>query len=159
MKLKCVTKWYKRVAFMHAEQISDRQIYNTMQKYSKKYTSKLQKLNLPADPDGLRTFQHELKAKLDKERSLSHSKAREYWILRGPRLFAVSIIAVGSNIAYNEMFIQNPSFVRGIVHGTTLLFLSFYMLFMRLPDSIHGSMMRIGHAHYKQWKQNRGFAQ
>lgn len=157
MKFKCLTKWYKRVAFMHADQISDRQVYQTMKKYSNKYTAKLQKLNLPHDTEGLLQFQRELKTKLENERSLSHSKAREYWLLRGPRLFAVSVLAIGSNIVFHELFTPRSSLWPAIAHGSMLLLLSFYMLFMRLPDSIHGSMMRIGHSHYKQWKTRNGY--
>ena len=154
--MKCCTKWYKRVAFMHADQISERYIFRTVQKYTNKYKRKRVKLRLPPDPGGLELFRVNLLADLERERNLGHSKAREYWLLRGPRLFLVSALAVAANITYNEVLLQTQTRVYSIVYGSTLLLLSVYMLFMRLPDAIHASMMRVGHTHYREWKNNIG---
>ena len=136
---------------MHSKQIAERHIYLTMKKYSKKYTRKLSKMNLPSDPDGLLIFRQNLWQDLDRERNICHSKAREYWLLRGPRLFVITVIAIGSNITY-EVLLEGTFHIRSLIYGVTLLILSFYMLFMRLPDSIHASMMRVGHTHYTRWK-------
>ena len=88
--MKCCTKWYKRVAFMHADQISERYIFRTVQKYTNKYKRKRVKLGLPPDPGGLEAFRVHLLADLERERNLGHSKARGVLdIARSPTFFGL----------------------------------------------------------------------
>lgn len=156
---RCCTKPCKRAAFRHARRVSEREAQRTYLKYTKKCRRKFEKRGRPVDPAAVDAFCFGLKNALAVEENISHAKAREYWFLRTPRLFSVSLVAIVLNIMCNEYLRSEASTDRlyFIVYGTILLMLSAYMLYQRLPDAVHAAMMRIGHSHYKQWKTSLGW--
>lgn len=91
-----------------------------------------------------------------KDIGLDHSKVREYWLKRGPRIFLTSLFFISFNyILY--------SYLKNIDYNTQLYFiiinfialiLSFYMLYYRLPDSIESAIARTTHDHYVKYKNN-----
>ena len=149
---RCISKPFKRAAFKYSKEITNDGIQNVYQKYSKKYILKFQKHSIPVED--IQPYQSELLHKLNVEKGLAHGKTREYWLLRGPRLFCTILIGVISNTCCTLFLQENPEVWATISSGLIWLLLSGYMLYQRLPDSIHSSLMRIGHDHYTDWKIN-----
>jgi hypothetical protein len=105
---------------------------------------------------GLEYYYHKLKNKLEEERGLAHSKVREYWLRRGPRLLIVLLITLAVTIILSELLLERTwnDHLFSMLVGLNLILCSLYMLYQRLNDSISGAMMRIGHDHYNSWKDN-----
>ena len=105
---------------------------------------------------GLEYYYHKLKNKLEDERGLAHSKVREYWLRRGPRLIIVLLITIAVTIILSELLLERTwnDHLFSMLVGLNLILCSLYMLYQRLNDSISGAMMRIGHDHYNSWKDN-----
>ena len=103
---------------------------------------------------GLEYYYHKLKNKLEEERGLAHSKVREYWLRRGPRLLIVLLITLVVTIILSELLLERTwnDHLFSMLVGLNLILCSLYMLYQRLNDSISGAMMRIGHDHYNSWK-------
>jgi hypothetical protein len=91
-----------------------------------------------------------------KDFGLDHSKVREYWLKRGPRLFISSILLLLSNyLLYIYLkTIDLKTNIYLIVINTIALLLSIYMLYYRLPDSIESAVARTSHDYYVKIKQN-----
>jgi len=91
-----------------------------------------------------------------KDLGLDHSKVREYWLKRGPRIFITSIIFVISNYLLYR-YLKKIDYYTNIylisINIITLL-LSFYMLYFRLPDSIESAVARTTHDYYVKYKEN-----
>lgn len=145
-RCKCISKPCKRCLFAHADSFADEYAQRTIEKYTMKYMRK----GGTAD-----VFERNLRDALNDERGLAHSKAREYWFRRGPRLFCTAVIAVILNILCVEVFKGGKDRLYSIVYGAFLLLLGCYMLYERLPDAVAAGMLRIGHDHYTCWKSTQ----
>lgn len=167
---RCLSKPFKRFFFSYADRVSDKWIKIVYHKYKIKYIKKLNKLgnsdiilNESIQPyqyylvPGLIEYINVLENKLDNERGLAHSKVREYWLRRGPRLIIVLILTIFITIGLSELLIDRTmnDIIYSILVGINMIIFSIYMLYQRLIDSISGSMMRIGHDHYNNWKNNK----
>ena len=91
-----------------------------------------------------------------KDIGLDHSKVREYWLKRGPRIFTTSLLLITLNYL---LYIH----LKKIDHNTNIylisiniltLILSFYMLYYRLPDSIESAIARTTHDYYVKYKND-----
>ena len=91
-----------------------------------------------------------------KDLGLDHSKVREYWLKRGPRIFTTSLIFVIVNyILY--IYLKTIDFNTNIYLisiNLVALCLSFYMLYYRLPDSIESAIARTTHDYYVKYKED-----
>tara|TARA_Y100000385_G_scaffold138415_1_gene143789 strand:+ start:142 stop:807 length:666 start_codon:yes stop_codon:yes gene_type:complete len=90
-----------------------------------------------------------------KDLGLDHSKVREYWLKRGPRIFTTSLIFVVINyILYVYLkTIDYKTHIYLISINLVALCLSFYMLYYRLPDSIESAVARTTHDYYVKYKE------
>ena len=97
----------------------------------------------------------ELKKNNHKDIGLDHSKVREYWLKRGPRILVVWLILLLSNyILYIYIKeIDNKTNIYLIIINIIALFLSIYMLYYRLPDSIESAVARTSHDYYVKIKK------
>mgnify|MGYP006088219001 FL=1 len=97
----------------------------------------------------------QLKIINEKDVGLDHSKVREYWLKRGPRIFISSILLLLSNyilyIYLKEIDIKTNIYL--IIINIIALFLSIYMLYYRLPDSIESAVARTSHDYYVKIKK------
>ena len=87
---------------------------------------------------------------------LSHAKAREYWIYRGPRQLVATISFIFGVFAINEI-IKRPTFEDRVVNVSGSMFAmltALIMLYYRLPDSIRSGVCRSAHDYYAQGKKN-----
>lgn len=150
-RCRCISKPFKRYAFKLSKRIATEQVRKVYVKYTGKYKNKCVKNNIPSR--GLHIFQMTLREKLANEQSVSHGKTREYWMLRGPRLFLIIFIGIVSNIICNLFIKDDPEILFSMSSGSIWLILSAYMLYQRLPDAISSSLMRVGHDHYIEWKK------
>lgn len=166
---RCLSKPCKRFFFSYADQRSNLWIDKVSHKYIQKYINKIHKLNIVSLPDreviwnnyeeyyrvpGLSIFIYELQNKLNKEKGIGHSKVREYWLRRGPRLLVILLFTILITIGMGSLLLQRTrdEHIFSVLVGLNLMICSLYMLYKRLDDSISGNMMRIGHDHYTQWK-------
>mmetsp|Transcript_46794 Transcript_46794/g.73250 ORF Transcript_46794/g.73250 Transcript_46794/m.73250 type:complete len:156 (-) Transcript_46794:338-805(-) len=90
----------------------------------------------------------------DKNIGLDHSKVREYWLLRGPRLAWTAVIFFTFSLVCQELLKKNLATDRlyMVVVSVVALMIALYMLYWRLPDAIEGSVLRAAHDYYKGWK-------
>lgn len=163
-RFRCLSKPFKRYCFKYADKICDHWIEIVKKKYTKKYINKLNKIlghelydiNNFENVPGLEDFSVELHNKLVSEKGLAHSKVREYWLRRPPRLLIVLIISILITIGLAELLIEvsHNEHVHYLLISLNLLIFTVYLLYQRLIDSISCSMMRIGHDTYKNWKGN-----
>lgn len=87
---------------------------------------------------------------------LSHAKAREYWIYRGPRQLVTTICFIFGIFAINEL-IKRPTFEDRVVNASSsmlAMLTALIMLYYRLPDSIRSGVCRSAHDYYAQGKKN-----
>ena len=98
----------------------------------------------------------ELKIINEKDIGLDHSKVREYWLKRGPRIFISSIVLLFANyILYIYLKkIDTETNIYLIIINIIALILSIYMLYYRLPDSIESAVARTSHDYYVKVKNN-----
>ncbi len=97
----------------------------------------------------------QLKIINEKDVGLDHSKVREYWLKRGPRILISSIILLLSNyILYIYLKeIDSKTNIYLIIINIVALFLSIYMLYYRLHDSIESAVARTSHDYYVKVKK------
>ena len=97
----------------------------------------------------------ELKKINEKDIGLDHSKVREYWLKRGPRILISSIVLLLSNyILYIYLKqIDNNTNIYLVAINIIALLLSIYMLYYRLPDSIESAVARTSHDYYVKIKK------
>ncbi len=166
-KFRCLSKPTKRFFFSFADKVSEKWIEIVSKKYILKFVNKIHKLNNidtieNLDLINLNNYQFindytdNLKLKLYNEKGLGHGKVREYWLRRGPRLLLILTITIVLTIIL-AIFVTNSNkneLINYIIIGVNMIVFNIYMLYQRLIDSISGSMMRIGHDHYKDWKSN-----
>ncbi len=167
----CECRWLskptKRFFFAHADKVSEKWIKIVYNKYALKYTNKLRKrCNLEKLNDfdkakyntipGLLIFLHELDYKFDKAKGLAHGKVREYWLRRGPRLLIILIAVIIFTILLAEYLtdVTKDEHIYSLLIGINMILFNIYMLYQKLIDSISSSIMRVGHDHYKNWKDN-----
>ena len=62
-------------------------------------------------------------------------------------LITIGLAELLIDITYEEQ-------IYSMLVGINMFLFSIYMLYQRLTDSISGTMMKIGHDHYNQWKNN-----
>ena len=97
----------------------------------------------------------ELKKINEKDFGLDHSKVREYWLKRGPRIFISSLALLLSNyilyIYLKEIDIKTNVYL--VIINLIALFLSIYMLYHKLPDSIESAVARTSHDYYVKIKK------
>lgn len=98
----------------------------------------------------------ELKIINEKDIGLDHSKVREYWLKRGPRIFISSIVLLLANYILYIYFkkIDTETNMYLIIINIIALLLSIYMLYYRLPDSIESAVARTSHDYYVKVKNN-----
>ena len=91
-----------------------------------------------------------------KDIGLDHSKVREYWLKRGPRIFLTSTFFIILNYILYSYFkdIDYNTQLYLIIINIIALISSFYMLYYRLPDSIESAIARTTHDHYVKYKNN-----
>ena len=176
-RFKCLSKPIKRIFFAYANTISDKWIKIVSNKYIFKYINKINKINRKNNINnnynieifnlklinshnyhrvpGLINFKHNLNNDLNNEKGLAHSKVREYWLRRGPRLIIILLLTIIITILFSALLIERTlnDYIFSILVGINLILCSLYMLYQRLIDSISGAMMRIGHEHYTKWKR------
>lgn len=164
---RCLSKPIKRYLFAYADKISQKFIIIVSQKYTLKYINKLNKLNnnplLEKLKDssgyhnipGLIHFINKLENDLTKEKGVAHSKVREYWLRRGPRLLIILILTICITIGLADLLVEitYKDHLYSILIGINMIIFNIYMLYERLIDSISGTMMKIGHDSYKNWKK------
>ena len=161
-RCRCLSKPIKRFFFAYADKISEKWILIVSRKYTLKYINKLNKLNYELDSSqyhhnyGLIKYTNNLNSALNREKSLAHSKVREYWLRRGPRLLIVLIFTILITVGLAELLVDvtYEEHIYSMLVGINMFLFSIYMLYQRLTDSISGTMMKIGHDHYNQWKNN-----
>lgn len=97
----------------------------------------------------------ELKIINEKDIGLDHSKVREYWLKRGPRIFISSIVLLLANyilyIYFKKIDMETNMYL--IIINIIALILSIYMLYYRLPDSIESAVARTSHDYYVKIKK------
>ena len=90
-----------------------------------------------------------------KDLGLDHSKVREYWLKRGPRIFTTSLFFIIVNYLlyiYFKTIDYNTNIYLILINIVTIM-LSFYMLYYRLPDSIESAVARTTHDYYVKYKE------
>lgn len=105
-----------------------------------------------------------LKKAVDCNIGLDHSKVREYWFNRGPRLWATMFFFCAFSITVQEMVhvAEEEHGAAGVrttwdrvytvVMAAMALLISTFMLYFRLPDSIEASIARAAHDYYRAEK-------
>lgn len=161
-----ITKPTKRYFFSYADKISQKWNNKVLDKYALKYINKLKKNNneetitklidssLFYTIPGLNIYLEELKQKLNKENGLAHGKVREYWLRRGPRNLMILIFTILITIGFSELLldITPDEHYYSIIIGINIVLFNLYISYQRLTDSISSAMLRVGHDHYKKWK-------
>ena len=86
---------------------------------------------------------------------LSHAKAREYWIYRGPRQLLTTVCFVAGVVVLNEAIREQAFDDRVVNIATSMLatLTAFVMLYYRLPDSIRSAVCRSAHDYYSVGKK------
>ena len=168
-RFRCLSKPTKRFLFAYADKVSDKWIKIVLRKYTLKYIKKKNKLsnNYSIDSQtlhpsqyyiipGLNEYIKNMKIALNDEKSSCHSKVREYWLRRGPRLLLILLLTVSITIGFAELVTDATyhDHLYSVIIGFNMIVYSIYMLYQRLIDSISGCMMKIGHSHYNKWKSN-----
>ena len=96
---------------------------------------------------------------IEKNRGLGHSKVREYWLERGPRMFVLAILFFVYTLVCQELFhpfdeIDNASVrTKTFVVNTAALIIAILMLYWRLHDCIEASISRTSHDFYVDRKR------
>ena len=86
---------------------------------------------------------------------LSHAKAREYWIYRGPRQLLTAVAGIVCVLILNEG-IRTQSFIDralGLSQGLLATLVAIFMLYYRLPDAIRSGVVRSAHDYYGKAKK------
>lgn len=98
-----------------------------------------------------------LGAAVDKNRGLDHSKVREYWIQRGPRLLATALLFFSFILICQETLRTNPVQDRlySYAVNTVGLLIAIWMLYFRLVDSIEAGIARTAHDYYVEYKSRQ----
>lgn len=96
---------------------------------------------------------------IEKNRGLGHSKVREYWLERGPRMFVLAVLFFVYTLVCQELFhpfdeIDNASVrTNTFVVNTAALIIAILMLYWRLHDCIEASISRTSHDYYVDRKR------
>jgi len=98
-----------------------------------------------------------LGAAVDKNRGLDHSKVREYWLQRGPRLLITALLFFSFVLVCQETLRRNPVQDRLYLYAvnTVGLLIAIWMLYFRLQDSIEASVARTAHDFYVEYKSRQ----
>lgn len=106
--------------------------------------------------DRLADFSVELGEALDLNVGLDHSKVREYWLTRGPRLFLTAVAFFVFCIVCQETLkgklLAEKDRVYTIAVNCVALLVASFMLYYRLADSIEGVVARSAHDFYVSCK-------
>ena len=92
---------------------------------------------------------------VDKNRGLDHSKVREYWLQRGPRLLATACAFFVFTIICQEFLIKETldrNRLYNFAVNSVALLIAFFLLYFRLQDSIDASVSRSAHDAYVSYK-------
>lgn len=168
-RFRWLTKPTKRYFFAYADKVSNKWVDIVSKKYTLKYINKINKIKNDFSIDaeslepseyylipGLDIYREKLIEILDNEKGLGHSKVREYWLRRGPRLLLILLLTISITIGFAELLldVSYEEHMYSVLVGINMLLYRIYMLYERLIDSIAGNMMRKGHDHYNKWKNN-----
>ena len=99
---------------------------------------------------------------VDKNLGLDHSKVREYWLQRGPRLLVTATVFFIFTVVCQEMLKMKAQPVRGneriytLVVNSVALIIAIVLLYYRLPDRIEASISRAAHDFYVEYKHKKG---
>ena len=91
---------------------------------------------------------------LDKNIGLDHSKVREYWLSRGPRLCMTAIAYFVFTLACQELLrggvtpLQSQDRLYVLATNSVALLVALYLLYKRLGDAIEGVVARASHDYY-----------
>jgi len=101
-----------------------------------------------------------LRAAIAVNAGFDHSKVREYWIYRGPRVLALALLAVIMTLITEELIIDTTKDMRrerllvALWAFVILLATAMFMLYRRLPDAIYATVSRSAHDYYTQTKRS-----
>ena len=95
---------------------------------------------------------------LDKNIGLDHSKVREYWLSRGPRMMMTAILYFLFVILAQETLKGSSQNARAdrwytVTTSVVALIIAIFMLYKRLGDAIEGVVARSSHDFYAQKKK------
>lgn len=98
-----------------------------------------------------------LGAAVDKNRGLDHSKVREYWLQRGPRLLMTALLFFSFVLVCQETLKRNPVEDRLYLYAvnTVGLLIAIWLLYFRLQDSIEASIARTARDFYVEYKSRQ----
>jgi len=169
--LKPIKRWMFAKGCMHTQLYSKR----AFEKYIQKYIRKRTKLGLPPysasetelivglkqhrvesriSPE-LQTYAVKLETAIASNVGLDHSKTREYWLLRGPRVLTTALVFISFSIGLKEILIVQTcqDRIHHVILSISAILVTIYMLYFRLPDSICSAIMRSAHDVYVCEKQ------
>ena len=93
---------------------------------------------------------------IDKNRGLDHSKVREYWLERAPKLFLTAVLFIVFTIVCQEFFLPGSRHkmarTKVVVVNTGALVVAILMVYWRLQNSIQASISRSAHDYYVECK-------
>eukprot|EP00277_Geminigera_cryophila_P036413 CAMPEP_0173096504 /NCGR_PEP_ID=MMETSP1102-20130122/32995_1 /TAXON_ID=49646 /ORGANISM="Geminigera sp., Strain Caron Lab Isolate" /LENGTH=259 /DNA_ID=CAMNT_0013987463 /DNA_START=131 /DNA_END=907 /DNA_ORIENTATION=+ len=94
---------------------------------------------------------------LDKNRGLDHSKVREYWLSRGPRLFLTAVLYFAFCIVCLETLKggvrSHSDRMYTLATNSGALVIAFWLLYKRLGDAVEGVIARAAHDYYVNQKK------
>ena len=96
---------------------------------------------------------------VDKNLGLDHSKVREYWLQRGPRLLVTATVFFIFTIVCQEtlkMKVANNDRIYTLAVNGVAFVIAIVLLYYRLPDSIEASISRTAHDFYVEYKRKKG---
>jgi hypothetical protein len=112
--------------------------------------------NTKTNVDRFADFTIGLSNAIDKNRGLDHSKVREYWLDRAPKLFLTAVLFIVFTIVCQEIFLPGSrnKMVRTkvVVVNTGALVVAILMVYWRLQNSIKASISRSAHDYYVESK-------
>jgi hypothetical protein len=89
---------------------------------------------------------------LEKNKGLDHSKVREYWLARGPRLLLTALIYLVFLIICQEVLkgdkVSRDDRAYTVVVNVIAFFIAVWLLYRRLGDAIEGVVARSSHDFY-----------
>ena len=89
---------------------------------------------------------------LEKNKGLDHSKVREYWLARGPRLLITALIYLIFLIVCQEVLkgdeVSRDDRAYTVVVNVMAFFIAVWLLYRRLGDAIEGVVARSSHDFY-----------
>jgi hypothetical protein len=80
--------------------------------------------------------------------SIDHSKVKEYWLYRGPRIVLIWMLGIVLLILVHIFYDKESGLLGDLIKSFFLLITALYLLYWRLPDSIDTTCCKSAHDHY-----------